>query len=198
MQAITDIVLILTGFQLILLSVVLLSQKSVNHLNRNLLVAFLLSKTFLILRWLFFRFQIVKVNDFPYIYLASAAVFFLLAPLLYFYIRSLCYRDFRFAKSHLFHLMPFLFFVFFAIISVQLRMSYSATENRFVDKIFISHYWDIFWTLNFIQIISYIIAMLRTIYTYRRKLKNAYASLEQPVHELANIIINRFSKVNII
>lgn len=178
MQSITDIVLILTGFQLILLSVVLLSQKSANSLNRNLLVAFLLSKTFLILRWLSFRFQIIKVNDFPYIYLASAAAFFLLAPLLYFYINSLCYRDFRFNKNDLFHLIPFLFFVLFAIISVQIRLSYTAAETRLVDKIFISHFWDIFWTLNFIQIISYIIAMLRTIYIYRAKLKNAYASLE--------------------
>jgi len=177
-QLLTDIVLIITGFQLILLAVVLLTQKNINRLNRNLLVAFLLSKAFLIIRWFSFRFEIVRYNDLPYIYLITGSVFFLLAPLLYFYIKSLCYKDFPLNKHDFFHLIPFLVFIFFSIMSIQLELSQAGTEFRAMGKIFISYYWDIFWTCNFIQIISYIIAMVRTIYVYQIKIKNHYSSVE--------------------
>ena len=63
-ELLTDIVLTIAGFLLILLAIVILKQKSGRRLNRNLLVAFLLSKAFLMGRWFSFRFGIFTYEDF--------------------------------------------------------------------------------------------------------------------------------------
>ena len=175
----TDVVLTVTGFQLTLLAAVLLKQKSINRLNRNLLVAFLLSKTFLILRWFLFRFGILIEQNPKYIYYITCAGFFLLAPLLYLYIKSLCYKDFVLKKTDIFHLIPCLSFIIFAIISVRIQFSITGDEPTVLYKIISNHFWDIFWSVNFVQILFYIIAMLKTVYIYQTKLKNLYSSLER-------------------
>jgi len=175
-KLLTDIVLSVAGFQLMLLAIVLLIQKSKNRLNRNLLVAFLLTKAFLMFRWFVFRFEILTYKEFIYTYHISKSAFFLLAPLLYFYIRSLCYKDFKFRKFDLLHLVLFLLIVGFNIISV--KMSLAGIENIWY-KIFDNHHYQIFWTLNLIQILCYIIAMLRTVYIYQTKIKDIYSSIEK-------------------
>ena len=175
----TDIVLTIAGFLLILLSVVILRQKSGNRLNRNLLVAFLLSKAFLMTRWFFFRFGILAYEDFHLIYYVSCSAFFLLAPWLYLYIKSLCYKDFFLKKNMLAHFIPFACFVVLAIVRVHVQRSQPAPELTGLGTLLLSHYWKIFWTANFVQIFFYIIAMLRTVHEYRVKLKKVYSSLER-------------------
>jgi len=175
----TDSVLTITGFLLILLSIVILSQKSGNRINRNLLVAFLLSKAFLMTRWFFFRFGILSYEDFHLLYYVSCSAFFLLAPLLYLYITSLCYKDFSLQKKDGFHFIPFVCIIVLSIFRVQTQPSPSASEYTLLENILISHYWKIFWTTNFVQIFFYIMAMLRTVHEYRTKLKNLYSSLER-------------------
>jgi AraC-like DNA-binding protein len=178
-QTLTQGVLIITGFQLILLAVVLLAQTNVNRLNRNLLVAFLLSKAFLISRWLTFHFQILGYDDHPYFYHISASGFFLLAPLLYFYTKSLCYKDFAFKKLDLVHLIPFVLIIVFKAVSMDISLSESGSESSVLYRILVSNHWEIFWTTNLIQILSYILAMRRTLHIYQSKLRNLYSSVDK-------------------
>ena len=175
----TDVVLTVTGFQLVLLAVVLLKQQTKIKLSRNLLAAFLLAKAFLILRWFLFRWNFLANDNFPYTYFISMSVFFLLAPLLYFHIKSLCFKDFNFKISHLIHGMLFLFFIFFNFITVQIMLAQTVPENSIFYKIFINYHNRIFWGLNFIQIFLYIIAISKTVYVYKNKLKNSYSSIEK-------------------
>lgn len=175
-KSLTDAVLIISGFQLILLAVVLLVQKSSNQFNRNLLVAFLLTKAFLMVRWFCFRFEIFNYENSLYLYHITKSGFFLLAPLLYFYIQSLCYKDFFFKKSDLLHFVLFLLIVIFNIISVKLLLQ---GKNNFGYQIFVLHHYQVFWSLNLVQILYYIIAMLRTIYLYQKKIKNLFSSIEK-------------------
>lgn len=175
-KMLTDIVLSIAGFQLILLALVLLLRQSKNRFNRNLLVAFLLTKAFLMIRWFVFRFDLLSYSNNMYAYHISSAAFFLLAPLLYFYIRSLCYKNFRFKKSDVIHLILFLLIIVFTTLSV--KISLARVENAWY-KIFDTRHYQIFWTLNLVQILCYIIAMLNTVYIYQTKLKNRYSSIEK-------------------
>ena len=175
-KLLTDIVLSVAGFQLILLAFALLAQKTKNQLNRNLLVAFLLTKAFLMLRWFVFRFDILSYNENIYFYHISKSAFFLLAPLLYFYIRSLCFKDFKFRRSDLPHLLLFLLILVYNVLSV--KISLAGVENTWY-KIFATYHYQVFWTLNLVQILLYIIAMLFTVLNYQQKIKNFYSSIEQ-------------------
>lgn len=175
-KILTDVVLTIAGFQLLLLAVVLLAQPSKNPFNRNLLVSFLLTKAFLMLRWFLFRFEILAYADCPYLYIVSKSAFFLLAPILYFYIRSLCYKDFHLSPSALGHLLPFVLIVAFNVASAWLSLR-EATDIW--STLFVGHHFQIFWTLNLIQILGYILAMLHTVHRYQKELKNHYSALEK-------------------
>ena len=178
-KLLTDIVLILTGFQLLLLTLVLFLQTHGRKFTRNFLIAFLVTKTVLILRWFVFRFDILSYHDFIYIYHISKSAFFLLAPFLFLYVRSLCYQDFRLHKSHLLHAVPFFFMIIFLFISVTMNLQASGAEAKFWHRVFVIHSGKIFWSLNLMQILGYIVAMLRTVYVYQKRIKNIYSSVER-------------------
>jgi len=175
-KLLTDIVLSIAGFQLILLAAALLIQESKNQFNRNLLVAFLLTKAFLMLSWFVFRFEILSHQDHIYSYHISKTAFFLLAPLLYFYVRSLCYKNFKLKTSDLMHIVPFLLILVFNVLSVKASRGEATTVWY---QIFDTYHYQIFWTLNLVQILFYIIAMLLTVHVYQEKIKNQYSSIEQ-------------------
>ena len=178
-STLTEIVLIITGFQLILLVVVLLAQKGMNRRSRNLLVAFLLSKVFLVFRWLAYHFTILKYEGSPYFYHLSSAVFFLLAPLLYFYIKSLCYKDFRIGTKTVLHFLPFIGILVFKIISLHLLLSGAAAPGSFAYRVFIAFHGNIFWGGNLFQIVFYIVLMLGTVRGYQNRLQTIYSTVER-------------------
>jgi len=175
----SKIVLTIAGFELIILSIILLTQSTKNQYNRPLLVAFLLTKAFLMIRWFLFSYKILTYNGSIYYYHISASAFFLLAPLLYFYIRSLCYKDFKFKISSLFHFILFIFIIIYKIISVKLLFIESIDTETMYYKFFLVYHNNVFWTLNFIQILFYIILMLKTLFSYQRKVNNIYSSIEK-------------------
>ena len=177
-ELLTDIVLIVTIFQLFMLAIVLIIQKTKNNLSRNFLVAFLLSKAFLMVRWFVFRFEILEFQSHLYLYFSTCAAFFLLAPMLYFYIKSLCYKDYYLQLQKLSHIVPFVFSIILALIHVRIQTSVSGAQQSGVSIFFAEHYWNIFWTINFIQIFSYIIVLLRTILAYQKRIKKIYSSIE--------------------
>jgi len=173
----TDTVLIITGFLLILLSVVVLLLSKGSRLNRYLLAGFLLTKAFLIVRWSVFRFEIVYYEDNPYFYLVSAACFFLLAPLLYLYIKSLCFKEFKIKLSGILHAVPFLLIALLSIFIISIENS--PVETTPSINYISDNYWRIFWTLNFLQILIYIIAMFYIVRIYHRKIREIYSTINK-------------------
>lgn len=178
-ELLTDIVLTTASFLLISLAVVILKQKGGKRLNRYLLAAFLLSKATLMVRWFLFRFGILAYQDFVFLYYISGSAFFLLAPFLYLYIKSLCYRDLSLKNSDVVHFIPFACIIILAAVRAHVQVSQSDAALTVLGNMLTSHYWNIFWTANFVQIFFYIIAMLRTVHAYQTKLKHLYSSLER-------------------
>ena len=147
-------------------------------MNRNLLVAFLLTKAFLITRWLSFHFGLLQYQESPYLYHLSGTAFFLLAPLFYLYIRSLCYRDFRLRPEMLIHLAPFAAIALYKIYSVSRCCLRPQARAGLLYAVLITYHGNVFWTSNLIQILAYIVAMLMTVHAYRRKVREVYSSVE--------------------
>jgi AraC-like DNA-binding protein len=178
-ELLTDIVLTVTGFQLLLLSVVLLTRTAAVPLQRNLLAGFLLSKAFLILRWFSYRFDILSYENSWQLYFPSAAGFFLLAPLLFLYVLSLCQRGFRLRARHLVHAIPFGLVVLAAVAAV-LIWSFADEENpSALATALLAHFWDGFWLFNLAQILLYLVLMARAVRAYRSGLGETYSSLEE-------------------
>ncbi|MFZ5518658.1 MAG: helix-turn-helix domain-containing protein [Candidatus Zhuqueibacterota bacterium] len=175
----TQIVLTMTGFQLILLASVLLHQETRNRLSRNLLVAFLAVKALLIIRWLLFGWDILPAEQLMYPYHISKSLFFLLAPLVFFYFRTFCFKDFAFRPRHLSHGVLFLLFTVYSSISVHILKSQSVPETSVIHQIFIAQHNRIFWTTNFIQILLYIISLLHIVLRYRHRLRSSQSSLDR-------------------
>lgn len=175
-QLLTDSVLAITGFQLLLLVVVLLRQSTDRNLQRNLLVAFLVTKALLILRWSLFRFGAMDFQAHPYAYLISSAGFYLLAPLLYLYVRALCHRRFRLQILQLAHLLPFIGMVVLAGTYIYAHAPTASTSLTWITRI---SFWDLFWTGNFIQILIYLVAMIATVRIYRRQLRDQFSAVEK-------------------
>lgn len=177
-KLLTDIVIIVTNFQLILVSLVLITQKTGRAINRNLLVTFFLTKSFLLTRWFIFRFLVDYKN---YFFLAEItfAPFILLAPILYLYIKSLCYKNFALKIKDLFHLFPFISMLILLAFDAQITLFYSPSELSSLEK-FINDYSSIvFWSSNLIQIFLYLLAMFRTLRHYRSELEYLYSSVEK-------------------
>lgn len=150
----------------------------------GLLAAFLLAKAFLMLRWFLFRHDILTYAAHLYIYRVSASGFFLLAPLLYLYVRALCYRRFRLESRHLLHLLPAAGFAALAALSVpeiqRLAAAVSgAGADSFPRSLLTRNFWDVFWGANFVQILFYIVGLIRTLRTYRAALQETHSCVDR-------------------
>lgn len=175
----TDVVLITTGFQLLVLASVLLAKTGFSSLRHNLLAAFLLTKAGLVIRWFSFRFDIVEYAQHHGLYLISCAGFFFLAPLLYLFVQALCYRDFRLRWSSLIHAAPAAAFTLFAFTANAIAYSGIRVGPVRFDEFVVNHYWDIFWTCNLLQILVYIIAIGFEVIRYRRQLADSFSSVRR-------------------
>ena len=178
-ELLTDVVLIVTGFQLLVLALVLLLRLPRRSLGRNLLAGFLLTKAALILRWSSLRFGLVEVAEAPGAYLVSCALFFLLAPLLYLAIRALCFSDFEIQPRAALHLVPFAAVAVLAGLVAAIEASGATTGSAVLDHVLVAGFWRIFWTANLVQILIYIVAMFRVVWRYRSLLGDVHSTMAQ-------------------
>ena len=172
----TDIVLIITGFLLLLFAAVVLGQRKGRAVSRYLLAGFLVTKALLITRWSLFRFDILIFGDNRYIFYTSAALFFLLAPWVYLYVRSICYKNYRPGMLSLLHGLPFLFVLAY---TTGILLTENNPELPGMLSYPSNHYWQLFWGLNFLQVMAYILAMVAVVHSYHRRIKELYSSISR-------------------
>lgn len=177
-EKLTDIVLNVTGFQLLLLIIVVLSTRVGNHKSRWLLAAFLFSKILLILRWMGFRYGLFSYSEDVLLYKASCSFFFLLAPFVFLYVLSICYKNYQLKLKHLLHFIPFLLFIIYSLLSFYYQQKIDQNGSA-TNSLFITRYWKIFWTFNLIQICIYIILLFRTVKWYKKRIRNFYTDIDK-------------------
>ena len=191
---ILDIFFFFTALLLLLFSLFLLTQKKGKRLSNFILAVFLLSKAFSIINYLIMHFQIKN----PHIYFILLPFIFLYGPSLYFYVRSLAYRDFSFKRQHAFHLIPFLLIsIYFIVVyhfqstAIKIRILNSLIEGLPIQAIFIIG-------LYHILIFCYLIASFFILFDYRNKLRGIFSSMEKINLAWLKYVLFGFSSIWII
>lgn len=117
--------------------------------------------------------------DFPHLFCIARTSVFLFGPSLYFYTRSIAFKDFRFRKEHIIHLIPFLAYCLFFIFKFHIQST--EIKQQLILQRYIYTYYEaliIFSFLN-LQVLVYIVASLFVLKNYRFELKKAYSSVER-------------------
>jgi AraC-like DNA-binding protein len=189
-----DILHFFTTFQLLLFSFFLLTLKKGKRLSNFILTVFLLSKAFGIINYLILRFEIRNAD----IYFILLPFIFLYGPSLYFYVRSLAYRDFSFRLAHALHLIPFLLvsIYFTAIYHVQsittkIGILTGLRDGLPIQAIFMISFYHIL-------IFCYLAASFFILFNYRNQLKKIFSSTEKINLSWLNYVLFGFSLIWII
>jgi len=173
-----DIIAIITAFQLFLLGFVMSHYTTGKRLNRIILSVFLFSNGLFVLHFFLFNSGIMSSRDFPLILYLSKSLYFLFAPLLYLYTKSLCYKNFQFRKIHWLHVAPYWLAFLLDAVSYVLRRYESVDPSTASLAVSTELNSAIIHSGLHVQIILYSAAIIKTIYTYRSRLKEAYSNIE--------------------
>ncbi|MBN2010143.1 helix-turn-helix transcriptional regulator [candidate division KSB1 bacterium] len=174
---IIDISLIVLLFQFLTLVPFLLFQKGQNKANK-FLALFLLAKVFCISNFLAFRMKETFLVYFPHLFYFGGSFTILWGPLLYFYTKSLSYKDFRLQKRDVVHFLPFaIHFIFYTFLfhlhnadAKRAIISQGGLLNPELNSI-------ISGLINVI-ILCYTIASFRALWRYRYQLKTEFSNLD--------------------
>jgi len=169
----------------------LVTLKKGNRLGNIIFAVFLFSKCLGIINHLIFHLQ---VNN-PHVYFLLNPFGFLFGPALYFYVRSLTFRDFKFKKRDVIHLLPFVsVWIFFSWIfhfrstAVKLQILTSIVERIPFEEIIMT-------TLLFVLVAFYVGAAILILKGYRNNLKEIYSTLDEKNLLWLNMVVFGFAAI---
>jgi len=93
---------------LLTIYLLLIRKNALRSFSDYLLTGFILTQC-----WTILLFSLVysgSITDYPHLYKTAAPITFLIAPLGYFYVRSVLFNEVAFKKIDFLHAIPFLFF----------------------------------------------------------------------------------------
>jgi AraC-like DNA-binding protein len=193
---ISGIISILASFQLLFVSVFLITHKKGNRTNNSLLgLVFLLFSISLgdfaiRISGIEFKHQVLHLID--------DGFFFLYGPLLYYYVRRVVFIDIRWKAKDLLHLIPFFSYCLFLVYSTVVL---DHQEQQQITQKIVTASLPAWMYLVSISIYMYIIAYIwlayRTVQTYRTVIKNKYSSLEKINLSWLRFIIQSFAGITI-
>jgi AraC-like DNA-binding protein len=171
-----------------LFSIFLFTQKKGNRLANIIFGVFLFSKCLAIINHLIFHLQIKN----PHVYFLLSPFGFLFGPTLYFYVRSLTYKDFKFKVSDSVHLVPFVsawiyfsWLFHFRSTATKLAILKFQAENIPLEEILMS-------TTLFFLIALYIGGSILILRGYRRNFKDIYSSPNEKNLSWLNLVLYGF------
>ena len=163
--SILEIISIITALQLLMLGLVLLSKISIKKQSNRILSLFMFSNFLLMISFLIYLFNIFDLTSIPVFY-------YLLGPLMYFYVLSMCTKNFQLQPRHLVHGIIFILMVLF--VGARLVFFNTESSSRWIYlEVLISQ------IILHIQIACYVIASFLSIFKYRIEIKNHYAAIER-------------------
>lgn len=178
---IDSILCILTAFLLLILSIFLLSYRKGNRLSNLLLSAFFFLNIIFVLQYLLIHLGFWF--KYPPLYLTSNSLTYFMGLLLYFYTKSLCYKDFRIEKKELIHVLPFLFLVISIFAYYHLKFIFvpdaASLKGTAItqDKILTRYEILVYFCILYGFLVFYCVMSLKTLSEYRRNLKNQFSNI---------------------
>jgi len=164
---------IIITFQLFLLSLFLITYKKGNKTSNSILSAFLFFNALLVLNILLKNSGVPAYSHFPPLYLIGSSTYFILSPLLLFYTKSLCYRDYKMRIIDILYFLPLLLLIGGPLIIHLLGLS-----NTYLDRSnqMGALFQNWFYATMYVLLWGYISFTLLTLKKYRRGLKDYFSN----------------------
>lgn len=177
-----DVILLMTAMLCCLFAVFLIATNPPKNANNYFLAAFLLAHAFIPLHELILwgaEFKVLVRQHFPGIYFIGGFAYYLDAMLLYFYVKSLVFRDFHLRPKDYLHLIPFGIFAVFMVVAfyrlpLATRLEWINSEAFVYSPAYIGM--DLF--CKSLRVI-YCAAGLMLIFKYKDILKNTHSNIEK-------------------
>jgi len=178
-----DVALLLRVGECAMLALLFLAHRGAKPASHFLLAAFLLLNAMIALHTLILWGDAVRFTLFdlsPNIFFSLAFAHFLQGPIIYWYTLSLLYRDFKFTRTDLLHLLPtlltpiYLYFVYY-------RHTLEKKKGLALDFANYGAYdWNFNWFVHAEKtiVVVYGATSLYQVLRYRRLLKQRYSSVE--------------------
>ena len=173
---------VLIIFQCLFFLSYLLSRKHRKRPANIILAAFLFVLAIIELGGVFVHFLDLKrylLTHVPHILYIDFPFPFMAAPLLYFYVLSLTRRDFRLKKAHLFHFIPFAFFVVLILLKYHLHRAETLRQMLQDGSLFGNLEGLVYNLLVYLQFLAYTVASFVVLRLFRRNLRDVYSTVEQ-------------------
>lgn len=177
-----DLVLILTAFECLLFALLLSATNKEKVISTYFFIGFLICHIFIPVHELTFwgkQFRIWMLDISPNLFFVGSYAYFLDGPLLYFFVRSLLYKDFKFKQIHLLHALPVILFFIHMVVSFYLQ-GYDE-RHRLIETQHIAYsspylYFDA--AGRYMRVV-YAVLCFVLIFNYGEQLKNVFANLNK-------------------
>lgn len=174
---IIDSLSIITAVSLFFLALFLFTYKKGNVKSNRILAFFLLINASFVFHFFLFHIKIITRTKYPFIWIVGYTLYFFLGPLILFYTKSLCYRDYKFNKKDILHTIPFFLLsgsmlVYIKTRSAALIRSGDINANSISVSALIVYY-----IFLYLFLFIYIFVTIRVLMDYRKKLKNYFSNV---------------------
>jgi AraC-like DNA-binding protein len=189
-----EIIALYVLIQLLFLTIVTFNYKKGKRLSNRILSGFMASNALLIGHYLLSHFQLISGAKNPFLFAVGASSYVLLMPLLFLYLQSLCYKDFRLRILHALHAIPFVVSVSLWLYANFLRQEVlqPGAPSPWQQLVATAEYWG-HHGIRHLQILSYLIASIVLLAKYRRHLKDMYSSIERIDLAWCNLLLVGFA-----
>lgn len=176
-----DVLMVLTAFECFLFAVLLAATNKEKNISTWFLVGFLTCHFLIPLHELTFwggQFRIWLLEKSPNLFFWGSYAYFLDGPLLYFFVRSLLFRDFSLRPIHAVHLIPVAIYFVAMVIIFYLRdfqTQYWLIKSQHIA--YSSPYLYLEATGRYTRL-AYSLFCFRLVFSYHRQLQHVYANLK--------------------
>jgi len=190
-KTITDIIAIITVFQLILFALFLLVGKKDRGFDKTTLAFFLLANGFFILNFLAFRYSAEILPYTVNLFFIGGTFGFLFGPLLYLYTKAVTSKEFRFTKKDILHFVPFLLVFCLTLIRFQFQAYETKIEllNTGLNGKTVS---IMYLALMHTTILVYLLNAFSIVRKKNQSLKGYYSSLEKINYDWLKLVVSAF------
>ncbi len=160
----------------------------------KILAFFLIAKSLCVSNFLSFRQSSYFYEHFPHLFYFGSSFTILFGPLLYFYVKSLLYRDFKFKPVYWLHLFPFL--IHFSYLLFKFHVFDADTKRELLSAgtaVIFSPSVSLGLSIAlYLYILIYTLTSIRLLYQYKRRLEDHYANLEQVYFNWISLVLYGF------
>lgn len=190
-KTITDIIAIITVFQLILFALFLLAGKKERGFDKTTLAFFLLANGFFILDFLAFRYSAEILPHTVNLFFIGGTFGFLFGPLLFLYTKAVTSKEFRFTKKDILHFAPFLLVFCLTLIRFQFQ-AYETKIGLLNTGLYGKTVSIMYLALMHTTILVYLLNAFSIVRKKNQGLKGYYSSLEKINYDWLKLVVSAF------